>query len=137
MESYLATPEWPYHISCGGPVYRQTNGQREYALLYRGKRFGEYGDSWHLPKGTLHKNETLEQGAVREIREESGLSVEIQGYLGSLKRKFLRGIDIANLSKVTHYFLTKYQAGDSGLMDGEHDELRWVSAQEAYDLLSK
>jgi 8-oxo-dGTP pyrophosphatase MutT (NUDIX family) len=42
------------------------NGMGEYLMIFR-------KGSWDLPKGKLDKGETLEQCAVREVREETGL----------------------------------------------------------------
>ena len=42
-----------------------------------------YGDrSWSLPSGILDHNEGVDAGAVREVREETGLQVEITGVVG-------------------------------------------------------
>jgi 8-oxo-dGTP diphosphatase len=39
-------------------------------------------DKWNLPVGGLEGNETLEEGAKREMEEETGLEVEINGLIG-------------------------------------------------------
>jgi ADP-ribose pyrophosphatase YjhB (NUDIX family) len=38
--------------------------------------------NWSLPGGTMNVGETLEQCVVREVREETGLDIEITGLLG-------------------------------------------------------
>lgn len=39
-------------------------------------------DQWALPGGTMDIGETLAQAAVREVKEETGLDVEITGLVG-------------------------------------------------------
>lgn len=126
--------DWPYHVSAGGLVFKETDGKRLYALLYRGPQWhGE--ESWHLPKGTLSKDESLLAGAIREIKEESGLEGTLWGYLGSIQK----GIKSPHgfYEKTTHYFLFEHLAGDGTAMDKEHDRLDWLDFDEAHERLSR
>jgi len=38
--------------------------------------FGKYSQKWGVPKGTLEENETYIHGALREIKEETGLELQ-------------------------------------------------------------
>ncbi len=49
---------------------------------------------WSYPGGYLETNETLEAGAIRETREETGLEVEINGLLGVYSRTGGRTVTI-------------------------------------------
>jgi 8-oxo-dGTP pyrophosphatase MutT (NUDIX family) len=53
--------------TAGGVVFRINNGQLEFLLLQDVK------GRWSIPKGHVESGETLEQTAVREIGEETGL----------------------------------------------------------------
>lgn len=57
--------------SCGAVVYTREHGKREY-LLVRQKR-----GVWGFPKGHVEAGETEEETALREIREETGVTVRI------------------------------------------------------------
>jgi ADP-ribose pyrophosphatase YjhB (NUDIX family) len=42
-----------------------------------------HGDArWHLPGGAVKRGETLAEGACREVEEETGFAVEVDGLLG-------------------------------------------------------
>ena len=69
-------------VACGGVVYRLREGVVELALC--GRRTG----LWALPKGTPDAGETLEQTALREVQEETGLEVEIEAPLGHIEYWF-------------------------------------------------
>lgn len=44
---------------------------------------GEKKDVWGIPKGLVEDGETLEQTAIREVAEETGLDANIVDYIGS------------------------------------------------------
>src|SRR5258708_30577107 len=71
-------------VSAGGVVWRRLpEGRLEVVLC------GRHSDAvWGLPKGTPDKGETLEQTALREVREETGLLVEIGARLGTIEYWF-------------------------------------------------
>ena len=55
-------------VSAGAIIYNDKPGKREYLLLK--SRAGD----WEFPKGGVEGNEELQQTAIREVKEESGLS---------------------------------------------------------------
>ena len=57
--------------SCGGIVYRNVNGEIEYLLVEESSGFVSF------PKGHVEIGETEEQTAMREIREETGLKLDL------------------------------------------------------------
>ena len=61
-----------YERSCGAVVYRKINDDYRY-LLIRNRR----SSNWSFPKGHVEAGETLEETAIREVLEETGLHVEL------------------------------------------------------------
>ncbi|MBU5420629.1 NUDIX domain-containing protein [Acetanaerobacterium sp. MSJ-12] len=60
--------------SCGGVVYTREGGQLRF-LLIRHKK----GGHWAFPKGHMEAGESERQTARREILEETGVQVKMQG----------------------------------------------------------
>lgn len=119
----------PYCIAAGGVVYRKQENNFEFLLLGRND-IG--GTSYHLPKGTLHINETLEQCAVREIAEEAGVNVKLITYLGGRQSAYEhKG---KKYDKMLHYYACEY-VGEANNMDAEHDFIKWCSYEEALNKL--
>src|SRR5690242_16443309 len=58
---------------------------------------------WALPKGTPKPGETIEQVAMREVQEETGLQVRIIAYIGSISYSFVR--DTVRYHKQVRHFL--------------------------------
>jgi 8-oxo-dGTP pyrophosphatase MutT (NUDIX family) len=118
--------------SAGGVVLRETPGGRELVL---GRRRRERdGVTWSLPKGTPNAGETLEETALREVTEETGLLVRILATVGPIDYVFVqRGVRI---HKTVHYFLMEATGGSLADHDHEFDEVRWVGLTEAEALMS-
>jgi 8-oxo-dGTP pyrophosphatase MutT (NUDIX family) len=91
---------------------------------------------WALPKGTPEPDETIEETALREVREETGVEVEPDGLIGEVKYWFSRPQDGVRYYKTVHHFLLRPVGGDPSLHDHEFDEVRWFPVQEALRLLT-
>jgi 8-oxo-dGTP pyrophosphatase MutT (NUDIX family) len=118
--------------SAGGIVIRyQDSGPQ--LVVGRRKRERD-GATWTLPKGTPVPGESLEETAVREVSEETGLQVCILAPLDAIRYTFVqRG---TRIRKTVHYFLMKPTGGDLEGHDREFEEVRWVPFAEASALLS-
>lgn len=91
-------------------------------------------DTWTLPKGTPKEGETVEETALREVSEETGVQTRIVGDLGSIQYSFgRRGV---RYDKEVRHFLMEATGGDVSLHDAEYDEARWFGLAEATRLLS-
>jgi len=81
-------------VSAGGVVRRVISGKISIVLV----RDIEHTD-WILPKGHQEKGETIEKAAIREVKEETGLTnVKILKKLGTKKHLLCE-------DKTVHYFL--------------------------------
>lgn len=114
------------HISSGAIIYISRNGKRKYLIMHRKK-----SNSWHLPKGTQETGESLKKTALREIKEETGLKIKIEKYIGLLNSVYKRDKKI--VQKETYYFLAQPKDARSTLHlhDYEHDKVIFVSYKTA------
>ena len=83
--------------SCGGVV------------IFRGKILVLYKiirnkyEGWVLPKGTVEAGEEYKETALREVREESGVSASVIKYIGKSQYTFSAPEDI--VEKDVHWYL--------------------------------
>jgi len=84
---------------------------------------------WVLPKGTPQPGETIEQVAVREVQEETGLQVRLIAYVGSVSYSFVR--DQVRYHKQVRHLLFQAIGGDTALHDHEYDVVQWFPLHEA------
>ena len=86
-------------------------------------------DDWSLPKGKLEPGESWEQGALREVEEETGLRCSLGEELGRTHRLDAQGRD-----KEVRYFAMS--SSGEPVASNEVDEVRWVPLAEAAAFLS-
>jgi 8-oxo-dGTP pyrophosphatase MutT (NUDIX family) len=117
--------------SAGGVVFRLVpvrSAERregvEIALVGR-----SHAGIWALPKGTPKPGETIEQVAIREVQEETGLKVRMIAYIGSISYSFVR--DRLRYYKQVRHFLFEAIGGDTSLHDHEYDLVEWFPIAEA------
>jgi 8-oxo-dGTP pyrophosphatase MutT (NUDIX family) len=87
-------------------------------------------DDWTLPKGKLDAGETFEQAALREVREETGLRCTLVRELPSTT------YTVRGRPKRVRYWLMNVESDPGFEPNSEVDELRWLSAAEAAELLT-
>jgi 8-oxo-dGTP pyrophosphatase MutT (NUDIX family) len=113
--------------SAGGFVLA-ADGSNRVALIGRLSRSGRI--DWCVPKGHPEGEETLEQAAVREVYEETGLEVEILHPLGQIQYEFSAGPKL--IAKTVHHYLFRQTGGDltvEGDPDQEAVEARWFELE--------
>lgn len=117
-------------VSAGGVVWRRGEDDRVEVVVC-GRRADRI---WGLPKGTPDPDEPIEETAIREVQEETGLRVRLGEPLGSIEYWFTaRGV---RYHKQVHHWLMEPVGGDVADHDHEFDEVRWLPAAEAFATLT-
>ncbi|MYD36790.1 MAG: NUDIX hydrolase [Dehalococcoidia bacterium] len=114
-----------YDVSAGGVVVRCTPDARLEVVICRRAST----DLWALPKGTPEPGETREETALREVREETGLSVAIIGDLGSVRYTFMAEGVLHD--KRVYQYLMEPTGGSINDHDGEFDSVEWLPLEPA------
>jgi 8-oxo-dGTP pyrophosphatase MutT (NUDIX family) len=119
-------------VSAGGVVCREADDGLEVLLCGR-----DAERLWALPKGTPEPGESLEQTALREVSEETGLAVSIVCELGTITYAFARPDEGLRFEKTVHYFLMR-PTGDGSVEghDAEYDRVEWFAADEATRIMT-
>jgi 8-oxo-dGTP diphosphatase len=106
----------PAKVAAGGLVVRAGATEPEVLIVHRVRH-----DDWSLPKGATVPGETVEQCAVREVREETGLRCRIGQELRSVTYR-----DRNNRAKHVRFWQMT-PVGVVGAPDpAEVDAVRWV-----------
>ena len=108
-------------VSAGGVLYRREADRIEVILASRRTRRGDL--AWGLAKGGIEAGESKEQAAIREVREETGLTAEIEADLGDTKYMYVW--EDVRIRKTVHFFLMRHTGGDVQDRDDEMEEVRW------------
>jgi ADP-ribose pyrophosphatase YjhB (NUDIX family) len=108
-------------LAAGGVVINQNN---ELLMIFR-------RIIWDLPKGHLEKKETMEQCALREVKEETGLqSLELIRFLGISEHVYFDNKLNEEAIKETHWYEMKGDKDDplEPLESESIERVLWVKA---------
>ena len=87
-----------------------------------------------LPKGHPEGGESAAQAALREVREEAGVSGELLESLGVVEYTYQRRRRL--ISKRVEFFLIEYREGDPTEHDHEVEHARWMPLRDAVTALT-
>ena len=116
-------------FSAGGIVLRATMFGRDIVLVRRLTQ-----GLWALPKGTPIGDETPSETARREVREETGLDVEVDRFGGSIHYEFTR--DAVLFRKTVNFYLMHAVGGDFTRHDSEYDAVEWAPVERALEKMT-
>jgi 8-oxo-dGTP diphosphatase len=88
---------------------------------------------WSIPGGMLELAETVRQAAIREAREETGLTVDAEELLGVFDRVIRDDQGRVQYHYVLIDFLCRRTAGEARAA-GDADDARWFTLEEAAEL---
>ena len=127
---------WPVKstTSYGGIVVRTGGDGAEVALIK--PRSDDGKEVWALPKGAKEPDESPEQAALREVREETGLDAEIVEAMEPITYWFAWAPEQVRYRKTVRYFLMRHTGGDP-VSDGvEVADVRFVPLARAAEQAS-
>jgi len=120
-------------VSSGGVAFRWQDLEPEIAIVSVKPSL-----RWQLPKGIVDPGESPEITAVREVREEAGIETDLPSLIETIEywyRSTKYGKPV-RFHKFVHFYLLSYRSGDVTEHDHEVAEARWVSFEEAMEMLA-
>ena len=113
-------------VAAGTVPWRRAGDGIEVLLVHRPRY-----DDWSLPKGHQDPGEPIIATAVRETREEAGVTTRVGGRLGRTGYRTPDGTP-----KVVHYWAGEVLTDHGFTPNHETDERRWVAPKDAAAVLS-
>jgi 8-oxo-dGTP pyrophosphatase MutT (NUDIX family) len=115
--------------SCGAIVFRKTaNGSKEVLLI---KHY--FSDSWSFPKGHVQEGETEEETAIREVHEETGVSINITH---DFRTEIFYHYGLGARKKVVFFLATDASKAILGSVDHRVERVAWVNVKRACSKLN-
>ena len=109
--------------SCGCVIIKD----KKVLLVYEKNR-----NFWGFPKGHMEDGETEIETALREVKEEVGLDVEIY----KERRYTLNYIIRDEIDKTTVLYIAKAKNDEIIMQENEIENIRWCSFEEALNILT-
>ena len=117
-------------FSAGGVVVRGD----ECVVIVPVKRSQQGSRVLGLPKGHPDGDESAEEAATREVREETGVVAELVEPLGEVAYWYQR--KERRVHKQVRFFLFRHVSGSTDDHDDEIEEARWMPLAEAAEKLT-
>lgn len=105
------------------------NSKGEFLFIFR------YG-KWDLPKGKLEQDEKIEDAAIREVSEETGITnIKLNDFISDAYHTYRIGN--ATILKKTHWFKMRYDGNEPLIPQQSEDILlaKWVSRDQLGEVL--
>lgn len=113
-------------VSAGGVVFNA-----EKILLLK-----KFNGGWVLPKGHVKKGEVISETAIREVKEETGVTAEIGEYIDSITYEYYNFKAMKRLKKTVHWFVM--YSDDMHLIplnEEGFNEARYIDYEKAINLI--
>lgn len=115
-------------ISAGGVVYQLQDGQ--HMLLLIEDRYGKVT----LAKGKQEIGETIEETALREVLEETGVAGRLDAKLDMITYVYTHPVTGESVDKEVHYYLVEAYNTEITVQLEEISDVHWHPAKEAWEL---
>lgn len=112
-------------IAAGGVVQ---NAEQQILLIFRRK-------FWDLPKGKLDEGETIENCAIREVEEETGVHpLTITQFIGKTHHQYVDKWIGEEVIKESHWYFmtTSFNSKLIPQIEEDIEEIRWVNISDLH-----
>lgn len=106
-----------YEKSCGAVIFRRHSGNVEYLLIKNKK-----GNNWGFPKGHMEVYETEKETAMREVKEETGLSVQLLDGFRTISEYHPKG----RITKQVIFFVAEMTGENVVIQKSEIERFIWA-----------
>ena len=106
--------------SCGAVVVKKENDELKFLIIR------QHDNCWGFPKGHVEENETEEETAIREIKEETNIDVEIDNNF----RRVITYSPKEGVIKDVVFFIGNAISDDLKIDPNELLEAKWVGKDE-------
>ena len=118
-----------FEESAGGIVFKK---EKKQTLILVTQHSAHHG--WVFPKGLIDKGEDKETAALREVKEEGGVTAKIIQEFPSVD--YFYKLEGQRIKKKVTYFLMEYVSGDIADHDWEMEDAEWLSIDQVEDRLT-
>jgi len=96
-------------------------------LLKRSSNCRSNAGKWDLPGGKVELGESFDRALLREVAEETGLTISLQRVVGAAQSELVD-------TKVVYLIMEGYLVTGKLQLSEEHSDYLWVTCQEFLDL---
>lgn len=116
----------------GAIIIRKDIHNNDELLLIRRSKTDSWAMVWEFPRGKVKKGEDVREGLIREVKEETGLNVNIIKFID----KYVYIADEGTRISTQYNFLCEMKNPKQEVkLSFEHDDFRWIKSVGEAELL--
>lgn len=112
----------PYHLSVKALI---TNSKGQGLVLKRSRNSKNSAGCWEFPGGKTDNGERFDEALVREIKEETGLTVTLSKVLGAAESQMAD-------RRIAYIIMEALAQEGEVRLSEEHEEYKWIKVEEIY-----
>ena len=116
-------------------IYAVVKGEEEKMVVIKQYRYSIDDYIYELPAGLIDENETLEEAAVRELKEETGLDLHVISCPTYFNKPYYTSVGLSDENCATVFGYATGTPSVDGLEDSEDIEVLFVNRNEAREIL--
>lgn len=93
-------------------------------ILQRHKNERTYPEMWELPSGKKELLELVESAVIREVKEEAGLDITVDGVSSVFNYQIEKESEIYDVTQIN--FLAKIAGNEDVMLSQEHQAFAWI-----------
>jgi len=111
----------------GAIIFKNLNSDNGKLLIIKRAKDDHYPNHWEIPRGKVEEGEKIKKGLLREVKEETGLDVNILSYFNKFDYIVKNSGVIERISTQYNYICKMKDENQKVKLSFEHQDYKWIS----------
>lgn len=115
-------------VSVGGAIiFKNLDSDNGQLLLIQRAKDDHWPNHWEIPRGKVEDKEKIKDGLLREVKEETGLDINILNYFNKFNYVVKEAGVVKRISTQYNYICKPKDENQPIKLSFEHQDYKWIS----------